>query len=123
MQERIYNLYSGVYKRAVELFNDGAYIEAFIKLKAVVENDTDNYKASYFLAECYFNGLGTKKDLKKAFDNYHKAAINHYIPAEHMLGLCYEMGYGVDIDETQAVAWYMEATKFDYADSEYRLGM
>lgn len=123
MQDHIYNLYSGVYKRAVELFNDGAYIEAFTKFKAVVENDEANYKASYFLAECYFNGLGTKKDLRKAYENYHKAAINHYVPAAYMLGLCYEMGYGVDTDETQAVAWYMEATKYDYADAEYRLGM
>ena len=60
MKEHIYNLYSGVYKRAIELFNDGAYIEAFMKFNAVVENDSSNYKASYFLDECYFNGLGTK---------------------------------------------------------------
>jgi TPR repeat protein len=33
------------------------------------------------------------------------------------------MGYGTEIDETQAVAWYLEATKFDYAESEYRLGV
>ena len=123
MQQPIYNLYAGVYKRAVELFNSGAYIEAFSKFKSIVENDSSQYKASYFLAECYFNGLGTEKDFKQAFNNYHIAATCDFLPAKHMLGLCYEMGYGTEIDETQAVAWYLEATKFDYADSEYRLGV
>lgn len=123
MQGPIYNLYAGVYKHAVELFNSGGFIEAFNKFKAVVENDPDNYMANYFIAECYFNGLGTNKNYDKAFRNYQISAAHHHPESQYMIGLCYELGLGVSSDETQAVIWYSEATKVDYLEAEYRLGM
>ena len=63
------NPYAGVYKRSVELFESGYYNEAFSKLKVVIQNDFDNYKANFYIAECYFHGLGTEKNYGLAFDN------------------------------------------------------
>lgn len=123
MQEPFYNPYVGVYKRAVELFNEESFHEAFQKFSAVVENDKENYNACYYLGECYFRGLGTEKNLTKAYENYAIAAIHQNISAKYMLGLCYEFGYGVAEDKTQAVAWYLEATKVDHSAAQFRLGL
>lgn len=118
-----YNPYAGVYKRAVELFKNGEYPEAFIKLYSVVENDKENYLANYYIGECYFKGLGCEVNYERAFKNYSAAAMKQHVDALYMVGYCYETGLGVEKEETQAVTWYMEASKKDQVDAEYRLGL
>ncbi len=123
MQEMTYHAYRGVYKRALELYEEENYREAFTKFLAVTQNDHDNFMANFYLAECYYHGYGTEKDMKKAYQNYCISAANHHHPSEYQVGYCFEFGLGVEPDETQAVVWYTEATKADDAQAEYRLGM
>ena len=123
MEEIIYNPFAGVYKRAVELYLNKEYQEAFIKFFSVVENDRENYHASFYLGECYFYGYGTEQNYDKAFPCYMTAAVKHEVEAVYKIGLSYEKGYGVEIDETQAVSWYMEAAKTDHTEAEYHLGL
>lgn len=123
MQDTFYNPYLGVYKRAVELYQEHNYNEAFQKFFLVVEKDEDNFEACFYLAECYFYGFGIDKNLEQAFQLYLKAASKKYLEAVYMTGYCYEMGFGVDRDETQAITWYMQAAKQDHEMASYRLGL
>lgn len=123
MEEMVYNPYAGVYLRAKELYDEADYQQAFIKLYSVVENDPNNFKANFLIAECYYNGWGTEINYQKAFQNYSLAAINHIPKAAYKVGYCYEIGLGVEKEETQAVSWYMEAMKIDDEQAEYRLGL
>lgn len=123
MAEIIDSNYSGVYKRAMELYNDRRYKEAVRMLEAVVENDKTNYLAHFYLAECVFDGKGTPKDFKKAIKLYYVAAQNKEIEAAYKLGLCYLEGLGTSVDYTQSVAWFTEAAKFSHTMSQYYLGL
>ena len=123
MPEIVDSNYSGVYKRAKELYNNKRYKEAVKMLEAVVENDISNYKACFFLAECLFEGKGTIIDFKRAFDLYFIAAQNKEIEAAYKLGLCYLDGLGTRQDYTQAVAWFTEAAKYSHTMSQYYLGL
>ena len=117
------NPYIGAFKRAVELYEHGEYEEAYNKLLAIVANDSENYNANYYLAECYFHGNGTEVNYEEAFKNYSMAAINRVYDALYKVGYCYEKGLGVEKEETQAVSWYIEATKGGHSYAQYRLGL
>ena len=68
----------------------------------------------YPLAECqigyfYFAGLGTEKDLEKAFYWTHRAAQHGDRDGQLNLAWFYEEGYGVNIDLEKAKCWYKKA--------------
>ena len=88
------NPYAGVYKRAVELFEGGYYNEAFKKLEVIVKSDLENFKANYYIAECYFLGKGTEKNYSLAFEYYSIAASNKHLDSIYKVGYCYEFGLG-----------------------------
>ena len=64
--------------------------------------------AQFQLGECYREGLGVKKDEKKAFTYYKKSADQGYVPAMHALSVCYLYGVGCNRNIEQAL-WYGEA--------------
>ncbi|CAB5366780.1 unnamed protein product [Rhizophagus irregularis] len=76
----------------------------------------------YNLAICYKNGNETEKNLKKAFNWYHKAAENGDKEAQFNLGACYEEGIGIEKDEVKASYWYQKAAQQGFGDAQYRLG-
>ena len=117
------NPYAGVYKRAIELFEAGYYNEAFSKLEVIIKNDYENFKANYYIAECYFLGKGTKKDYNLAFDNYSIAASNKHLESVYMVGYCYEFGLGTSKDEIQMISRYTQAAKAGHSLAQYRLGL
>ena len=123
MPEYHVNKYVSVYKRAIELYNEGSYKDAATFLDLVVKNDESNYNAAYYLGNLYYNGQGVAKDQKKAFDLYMKAATRRVTEAEYMVGLCYLKGEGVKQELFQAVAWFTEAAKYAHPRSQYYLGV
>ena len=123
MPEYVINQYKGVYKRAVELFEEEKYKEAAPLFEMVVKNDPLNYSASYYLADMLYNGKGLSKDIKRAFQLYMTAATNKVSEAAYMVGLCYLEGKGIGQDSVQAVAWFTEAAKYAHPLSQYYLGL
>lgn len=68
--------------------------------------------AKEYLADCYFNGHGVKKDLYEAARWYKDAADNNGIAnAAHSLAFMYMNGEGVPKDETQAINYFMMAAE------------
>ena len=76
--------------------------------KAAEQGDT---LAKFYLAQCYEEGTGVKKDLAKAFCWYKSAAESDcQIPwVLSKLAECYENGIGVEIDVDKAIEWYQTA--------------
>ena len=74
------NQYRGVYKRAIELYEDEKFKEAGLLLEKVCENDQSNYMACYYYADLLYYGKGMPKDPKKAFQYYMIAATNKVTP-------------------------------------------
>lgn len=123
MAEYVISAYTGVYKRAVELYEEEKYNQAAQLFEEVVKNDPDNYEAAFYMGEICYYGHGHEVNVKLAFQNYMKAAINKINEACYMVGLCYLNGTGINQDSTQAVAWFTEAAKYAHAYSQYYLGL
>lgn len=89
--------YEMSYKEAVKLFK---YF-----------SDLDNPSAHLQLGYCYDHGLGVRKNSKKAFELYAKAAGYNLDQAMFNLALCYEDGIGVGKNQKKALLWYRRAAK------------
>ena len=123
MAEYVINQYRGVYKRALELYNDEKFKECYPMFETVVKNDVLNYDAKYYLADLLYNGKGCTKNVKEAFQLYMTAATNKNVEAAYMVGMSYLTGTGIMQDSTQAVAWFTEAAKYAHPLSQYYLGL
>lgn len=123
MAEYVINQYRGVFKRAVELYNEEKWKECAPLFELVVLNDPANFNACYYLGELLYYGRGLSKNVKRAFQMYMAAATNKVTEATYMVGLCYLEGTGINQDSTQAVAWFTEAAKYAHPLSQYYLGL
>ncbi|MGM9970116.1 MAG: tetratricopeptide repeat protein [Anaeroplasma sp.] len=123
MAQYVINQYRGVYKRALELYEEEKFKEAAPLFELVVANDQANFNACYYLGDLLYNGKGTPKNLKRAFQMFMTAATNKITDASYMVGLCYLEGSGINQDSTQAVAWFTEAAKYAHPLSQYYLGL
>ncbi len=115
-------------------------------------NRIDAEVARKYLGDCYFNGFGVKKDLKKAksyysqsstqgsakgladcffaekdYENatkwYKKAAKAKDGESQKMLADCYFNGWGVQQDYTEATYWYKKALASGIKSAETGLAM
>lgn len=112
---------------------------------------TECYHASYQLSKLYEQGLGVKKDLKKAAELYNDARSRNDLPpiltpdedvktvgidrlwhiavykkdplAQYELGRRYETGEGVEKDKVRATEWYSRAAEQNNPDALYALAM
>ncbi|GES84522.1 kinase-like domain-containing protein [Rhizophagus clarus] len=69
----------------------------------------------------YF-GAGTKKNYKKAFHYFQRAAANGNKFAQYNLGDCYKNGEGVIKDERKAFELYQKSAEQGCKNAQYRLG-
>ena len=122
MAEYVINQYRGVFKRALELYQDEKFKECYPMFETVVKNDPMNYDAKFYLADLQYNGKGCTKNISSAFQLYMTAATNKNVEAAYMVGMCYLTGTGTMQDSTQAVAWFTEAAKYAHPLSQYYLG-
>ncbi len=68
-------------------------------------------EAQYHLAQCYEDGLGTKKNEKEAFNLYKKLAEQGHAFGLLHLAECYQKGIGVPKDINKAKELYEKALK------------
>lgn len=85
------------------------YMRAFSLYKSAAS--LGNRKAMKELAFCYYTGLVTPIDHKKAVEWYQKASQKGCEESMHFLGFFYEYGIGVKKDEEEAVKWYEKGAK------------
>ena len=70
------------------------------------------------LAQLYYDGKGTTKDLNAAFSWWDKAAAEGDAEALCNLGVCYDNGDGVKQDREKAVECYRAAASKGHADAQ-----
>ena len=123
MPEYKVNKWRGVYKRAIELYNEEKYQDSATFLDMVVTNDPENFNACYYFGTLLYSGKGVSKNVKRAFEMFMVAAQNKVTEAQYRVGMCYLEGIGINQDSTQAVAWFSEAAKYAHPLSQYYLGL
>ena len=77
--------------------------------KLLQRAESGDAEAQYNIGNCYFYGLGVKKDYKKAVKWFHKSAEQGNASAANDLGTCYHNGFGVEQDEEEAKRWWRKA--------------
>lgn len=85
-------------------FDQGRFVEAF-NLWTRSANDGHS-QAQFNLAVMFEQGIGTEKNLQKAFFWYSKAANQGDIEAQASLAAMYELGRGVEKNLNDARKWY-----------------
>lgn len=96
---------------------------AFKYLFEANQHIQDN-KTKYELARSYYDGIGTTKDRKKAFEYFSELVLDDYKSAYNYLGLCYLNGYGVEKDTTFAYKLFKQANeKKKTSATLYNLGL
>lgn len=75
------------------------------------------------LGTLYGNGkMGFRKNPKKSFELFSKAAKNDYVVGQYNLGYCYRHGEGVEKDDRKAFEWYRKAAERGYANAQDMMG-
>ena len=82
--------------------------------KAAELSDNDSYSC-FCLGDCYENGIGTEKNLEKAFEYYSIAAKAEEPYFILKLSECYKNGIGTPVDEKKALELYEKAKQISAA--------
>ena len=101
----------------------GQSYEKALKLymKAARRGDAE---AQYISGGMYFKGLGTKRDLKKAFTLLHQAALNGKSSpiSQQIIGQAFLVGSGVPKNYKKAQKWYALSAENGNRDAQNELG-
>ncbi len=91
-------------------------------MKYLIMAANENYPdALCNYACCYVNGTGgIKKNLKKAFELFHKAADMGHVMSQHELGKCY-LQFNKDYDN--AYLWFKKASDYGNIEATYYVGL
>ena len=80
-------------------------------------------QALYEVANCYFEGIGTEKNMQKAFEYSKRAALANNTDGLYSLGTCYEYGIGgAERDIDLAIAYYVQAAEYGNTPALAALG-
>lgn len=107
---------------AFKAYKMGDETAAFNEFKSLAENG--DMTAKPILASFYQNGIGTKKDLNKAFELFLEVATsgNNIMVFNNLAGMYYN-GEGTTKDFDQAFYWYNKAAKSGDSTASYNLGI
>jgi TPR repeat protein len=83
----------------------GAFETLFLNLTQLDRQQKEDPEVCHYLSECYFRGIGTQANPKKAFDYALIAAKKGWEPACCNLGAFYAKGFGVEQDNDEAITW------------------
>jgi TPR repeat protein len=98
--------------------NYGEAIKNFLKAA-----ELGNAKSQHELGQCYFEGLGVKKNEVESFNWWQKAANLGHAGSQNNLGKCYLNGKGVEKNEIEGFKWFQKAANLGYAEAQYNLGV
>lgn len=93
------------------------YISAFAHLQEAAE--ANEAEAQFELARCYYEGLGTSKDIVKANELLHAAANQGFVPAWHNLA----NNYFEQKNYKRAWKWYLRLADSGDSDGLYHIGL
>ena len=71
----------------------------------------EHAKSEYAVGKCYKDGIGVKKDRKKAFSFFMRSARQEYAEAQYQVGKSYLKGKGTEADVKKAKSWLVKAVK------------
>ncbi|RHZ79856.1 hypothetical protein Glove_140g79 [Diversispora epigaea] len=74
------------------------------------------------LANMYLDGLGVKKDAKKAFQIYNNLADKGSLIALNTVAFCYEYGFGVEKNKEKAFELYLKSAEKGYLIAQSNVG-
>ena len=86
--------------------NDDDYF--LIQSKGVKLDLVDSY---YGLGMCYLEGIGTDKDIDKAYEYFQKGAMKGCKYCQRQLGNAYSSGLHLDKNNELALYWWKQAAK------------
>jgi TPR repeat protein len=98
----------------------GKFGSTVLENAAELEGDLE---AWWDIGICYRDGLGVKKDMKKALYWLEKAANRNYDGACVSLGDMYYSGQGVKKDQKKAFELYNRGLRRQSPDAQYRIGL
>lgn len=88
-----------------------------------VADDTQDAVAQHHLGNCYYNGIGTEKNIRAAFNLYLLSATKGFMEAQYQVGLMFMVGEGVDQSAKDAITWFTLASKQGYTPAQCNLGV
>lgn len=109
------------YNQANKFYEAKEYARAIPILNELV--DKNHAKAMNTLGNCYYNGNGVNKDLKKSFELYQRSAKLGWAKGQFNIGMSYYYGNGINQDYEQAVVWWKKAADQGLADAQHNLGI
>lgn len=84
-------------------------------------SESGNAEALYFLASCYSEGHGVKRNDKIAFNLDKLSAQGGFAYAQLSMGSHYEIGMIVPKDNERAIFWYKKAAEQGLKEAQERL--
>ncbi len=104
-----------------EAFKTQQYSQAFSEFLPLA-NDGD-YRAQYYIAYLYLNGLGTPKDIKLSLKYLNQSLEKNYDSAQALMGYLYSEGIGVTRDKKKALQLYQDAADQNNISANLNLGV
>lgn len=97
------------YDRARSAYERGDYAQAIVRFDALAR--AGDAKAQYDLAQMYFQGIGTAKNVDLGWKWLYSAAGAGNVAAMIQLGALFESGVGAPRDYSAAAQWYLRAAR------------
>ena len=94
----------------------------FDKFALKIYPSQGNTQAQHHLGYMYQFGIGTAKNLQKAFEYYEKASNQGYTHSQYNLGIMYEKGTGTSKNLEKAFEYYEKSANQGHVHSQNRLG-
>ena len=100
---------STAYQTLAEYYNEGLGVDKDPQKAKELNRKAFEFKKQHYgmASYCYFYGLGTKKNYKKAFNEFLR--FPNFGLNQYYIGLCYAEGKGVPKDIALAKKWYEKA--------------
>lgn len=109
------------YDRARNAYEGGDYAQAIQRFEVLA--NAGNARAQYDLAQMYFQGIGTTKDVQKGWHWLLSAAGSGNVAAMVQLGAVFESGVGSPRDYATAAQWYLRAARKGDAVGRFNLAL